>query len=486
MQFSILHLSDLHRDLTDEIPNTWLIDSIERDLKALAAEYLAVPKPSICVVSGDLVYGVSPSAPKGERELERQNRQSLEFLIELANRLYDGERERVVILPGNHDIAFQRVMKSVALVPPPSSASEKGALIREYFAPNTRLRWSWQEMSFYRIVDTRAYESRLLHFCNLYDEFYAGHRTYPLDVESQYDLFDFPDLKLSIVALNSCYENDPWQRAGRINSTALASACRKLRSPSRFGWLLAAAWHHNLVGGPSQNDYLDPGFVQLLIDSGVSLGLHGHQHRSEWFDERYRLGPKTHKMTIISAATLCAGPANLSPGSPRGYNVIELNNQTWAGRLHQRMMVNLQFSTPVWGPGHFVDTNQSYVSFELSPPSDARPANLDARLALETADSHLGRGEWKEAIDVLRNYGHDPMARRMLLKAVEEINDPALTIEMLKHPQENSEAVILGFAILSSDDPSARGEFLQDPFVVNSTDASVKEIVEKLRVRAAR
>jgi len=32
MRYSILHLSDLHRDLTDEIPNEWLIDSIERDL----------------------------------------------------------------------------------------------------------------------------------------------------------------------------------------------------------------------------------------------------------------------------------------------------------------------------------------------------------------------------------------------------------------------------------------------------------------------
>jgi hypothetical protein len=32
MRFSILHISDLHRDLRDEINNTWLLDSLRNDL----------------------------------------------------------------------------------------------------------------------------------------------------------------------------------------------------------------------------------------------------------------------------------------------------------------------------------------------------------------------------------------------------------------------------------------------------------------------
>jgi hypothetical protein len=84
MQFSLLHLSDLHRDLSDEIPNAWLIDSLERDIEGLGEEDLKVPKPSICIVSGDLVYGVHPDFPEAELELQRQNQQSLEFLTELA------------------------------------------------------------------------------------------------------------------------------------------------------------------------------------------------------------------------------------------------------------------------------------------------------------------------------------------------------------------------------------------------------------------
>jgi hypothetical protein len=125
-------------------------------------------------------------------------------------------------------------------------------------------------MSFYRVIDSPNYKKRLLQFSDLYGKFYEGRRTYPLEPEGQFDLFDFPAFKLSLAALNSCEGNDPWQRAGRINSTALANVCRSLRSPSRSGWLLAAAWHHNLTGGPFQDDYLDPEFLQLLIDSGVS------------------------------------------------------------------------------------------------------------------------------------------------------------------------------------------------------------------------
>src|SRR5947199_3819584 len=49
--------------------------------------------------------------------------------------------------------------------------------------------------------------------------------------------------------------------------------------------------------GPFNNDYLDSEFLQLLIDSGVSLGFHGHQHTHDCVDERYRLGPAPRKMT---------------------------------------------------------------------------------------------------------------------------------------------------------------------------------------------
>lgn len=484
MRFSILHLSDLHRDLTDEIPNTWLIDSIANDLDRLEKDQ--VYRPQLCIVSGDLIYGIQRGSSEPDSELKRQYAQSLEFLTELVERFFGGDPERLVILPGNHDVAYNHFESSCAHVPPPEGAAERSDLIREYFSANSRLRWSWKELSFYRIVDEETYLKRFSYFCDLYEQFYKGQRKYSLEPDNQYDLFDFPDLKLSIMALNSCYNNDPWRRAGQINPSALANACRKIRSTSRSGWLLAAAWHHNLIGGPSQDDYLDPAFLQLLIDNEISLGLHGHQHRSEWFDERYRLGPKARKMTIVSAASLCAGPGHLSPGAPRGYNVLDIDNETWKGRLHQRQMVNSQFNMPTWGPGQFVDTGTSFVDFELCPPSDKRPVRLDKELSLEAADKHLGRGELDEALKLLRPLWQDPMARRMGLKALEDLNNPARTIEMIDQPSDITEAVILGGALLDAGNTQSRSRFLSSPFIQSCTDASVRAIVEKLKLRISR
>jgi len=44
-----------------------------------------------------------------------------------------------------------------------------------------------------------------------------------------------------------------------------------MRRPAFAGRLLTAAWHHNLVGGPMQDDYLEVGLIQVLIDAGVSM-----------------------------------------------------------------------------------------------------------------------------------------------------------------------------------------------------------------------
>lgn len=486
MRYSILHISDLHRDLTDEIPNDWLIDSIERDLDVMAGEDPAPPRPSICVVSGDLVYGVPPTAPNAVQELERQNAQALEFLVELSDRLFQGDREKVVILPGNHDVAYPKVSDSSVLVPPPTTDQDRAKLVKQYFSANSDLRWSWAELSFYRITDFRIYAERLALFADLYSQFYQGRRTYSLNPEAQFDVFDYPDLKLSLLALSSCHSNDPWQRAGRIHPKAMAQATRQLRSPIRSGWLLASAWHHNLTGGPTQDDYLDPRFLQLLIDSGVSLGMHGHQHRPEWFDERYRLGSNNRRMVITSAATLCAGPSNLSPGSPRGYNVLEIDNEDWTARLHQRQMVNLQFDMPLWGPGHFIDTNLSYVDFDLSPPLLARPVGLDLQMALESADVHLGKGEWERVLETLTGHMEDALARKMCAKALGELDDAAATMRVFANPRTAEEAVLLGDAILQGGTAEDFDRYLVDPFVAASTDASVTAIVSRVTVRTTR
>jgi hypothetical protein len=486
MRFSILHVSDLHRDLTDEIGNPWLLESLERDFRQYQSNDPEILKPTLGIVSGDLIYGVKPNAANAAEEMERQYNQAEEFLVGLADRFFGGKRERIVVLPGNHDVCYADVIDSVERIDIPTDPEKKKTLVGELFTPNSKLRWSWNDLCFYRIADDEKYRDRFRFFAAAYEKFYQGHRKFSLMPELQYDIFDFPDLGFSIATLNSCYNNDPLRRAGAFHPTALTQALQALTRAERTGWLMAAAWHHNYTGGPSQDDYLDVELFQLFIDAGVSLGFHGHQHLPDCVDERYRVGSKPRKMTNISAGTLCAGPHYLQPGIPRGYNIVELDTDAWTGRVHLRHMVNRLSGLPLWGPGYFNVTNASYIDFELCQPPTRRPSQLDVQLALERADKLIGSHQWSEAIDVLNELKNTPMARPLLERALLELGDARRSIDLLWPPQSNTEIVAVGGAILESGSREEAEAFLGLECVVVSEDASVQEISHRIRERRLR
>jgi DNA repair exonuclease SbcCD nuclease subunit len=483
VRFSILHVSDLHRDLSDEISNPWLLESLRKDVAQFERETPKIGHPSIAIVTGDLVYGASPDAADVAKELERQYAQAEEFLIGIADQFFNGQRERVVILPGNHDVSYHDVMKSVCRVDIPSEPGKRAVLVAELFMPRSRLRWSWRDLCFYRIIDEERYLDRLSYFAATYERFYERRRTFPRDPARQFDVFDFHDLAFSVITLNSCFDNDPLRRAGGMHPDALAAGYRALREPRRAGWLTAAAWHHNFVGGPTRDDYLDAEFLQLFIDAGVSLGFHGHQHSPDCFDERCRIGPDTRKITIVSASTLCAEPRNLTPGVPRSYNIVEVDNSDWIGRVHQRQMVNKLFNLPVWGPGRFISTNSSFCDFSLCKPLVRRPDKLDTQLNLERADLALGSGKWLEALDILGTVRAEPLARPLLLRAAVEFGDPHRIIAGLWPPLTIAEAVTVGGAILTSGTRDEAEAFVRLALVAESADASVRDISRRITQR---
>jgi hypothetical protein len=57
MRFSILHISDLHSDLTDEIDNKWLLDSLNNDFNQFEKQTPTIARPSLSIVSGDFIFG---------------------------------------------------------------------------------------------------------------------------------------------------------------------------------------------------------------------------------------------------------------------------------------------------------------------------------------------------------------------------------------------------------------------------------------------
>jgi Calcineurin-like phosphoesterase len=483
MRLAILHISDLHRDPRDELANGPLLESLLRDVDRYPDQTPPILRPSLCIVSGDLIYGVSPTRKDFEVELDRQYTQGVDFLISLADALFDGNRDRVVLLPGNHDVSYPTALASCTRIDVPATPAERTALVNELFAPNSRLRWSWSEMCFFRIHDQELYEQRLSSFAKAYARFYSGSRSFSLAPELQFCVFDYPALGFSIVALNSCYRNDPLQRAGSFHPSALSSACRELASPHRAGWLLAATWHHSVGGGPVQNDFLDHEFVQLLIDSGVSLGFHGHQHTYDCVDERYRLGPVQRKMTIVSASTLCADPGNLKPGVPRGFNVVEIDTDIWSGRAHSRHMVNSSFNLPVWGPGLFNATGKSYMDFEINRPLLRRPPQLDKTLLLERADELLGKRSLKEALDILEQVRDDPFAKPLVIDALTQLGDDERTLNILWPPSGSAEIILVGAAILNLQERERAEAFLRLDAVSNNSDSSVADIKRRIATR---
>lgn len=487
MRFSILHISDLHRDLANELGNAPLLESLVRDVEQrYQRNDPPISKPALCIVSGDLVYGAKAGSPSFTDEMSRQFRQATELLVGIADKLFDGDRQRVVLVPGNHDVSYNHVLASARQIPIPATDSERAALVSELFQHRTRLRWSWADLCFYRILDEARYAERLRDFATAYNEFYRGSRTFSLDPRAQFELFDYPHLNFTVLGLSSCDQNDPLNRIAAIHPDALAGATTTLRQSKYSGRLMAAVWHHSLFGGPSQNDYIDPEMLLHLIDAGVSLGFHGHQHRAQCIEERHQIAGEGRKIVVISAGTLCAGPSQLSPGEPRGYNAVEIDTEQGTCRVHQRRMHNNDFTYPIWAPAYFAETNKPFLDLPIDPPIRPRPPQLDAAFKVERAEQLLGSREWKEAVDLLADSPPDSIARLLLAKALFECGDSSKTIALLWPPTSPAEAVQVGDAILQGGTAEQAAQFLALDIVSRGADASVLEIAQRVRERRAK
>lgn len=482
-RYSILHISDLHRDPGNEIDNPTLLQSLLRDLRWQENQGLA--RPQICIVSGDLVFGASLKSSNYESEMRRQSAQALAFLGDLTDQLFSGERHRVVLIPGNHDISQKHVLASLEQVTLPDQATRESH-VRELFHPKSNLRWNWSELSMHRIVHQDLYDDRLSGFSDLYRSFYQGQREYSLHPDKQYDIFDYQDLNLTILALNSCHRNDLMNKSAQVNPCALSTACGELRKPRYRGRQLFATWHHSLEGGAHRTDQLDPAFLQILIAEGVSVGFHGHQHLNACVDMRQRVNGESRKISVVSAGTFCAGPKHLAPGVPRGFNVVEVESTQLKGRVHQRIMANPMFDNPIWSSGVFAETGRSFIEFEICPPLERRPEHLDLTIALESADRLIGNRQLGQAVTLLEPYASDRRARAVISRALEKESNHNAALRIFDPPESSAEIILVAGALLDIFDPIRAQSLLSLAIVNETTDASVSEIVRMLRRRLAK
>ena len=479
MNVSILHISDLHRDRNNPIRNDVLLDSLENDCRHFSAEEdPRVRVPDLIVVSGDIIQGIRSDVPEPDKRLREQYDEASGFMSRLAERFVGGDRERVIIVPGNHDVSAYHVDKSLELVDVLPDRNKK--LINELFLAESELRWSWADFNLYKIADPAMYIQRMAAFAQFYSDFYDGKRTYDLDPAKQLDVFDYPEFDLTIAGFSSCYNNDLYNRQGAIHPGCIAEAGARLRHPSFASRLRMAVWHHNTEGPPARSDYMDPDLIQNLIDRGFSLGLHGHQHRPQYLDTRFRHGIE-RKITVISAGTLCGGP-DFRHG--RAYNVIELSTAERAGRLHVREMQNDNLSLPIWGRRPVPPITCPYYEFRYdAPPPPSSNLNHATNLLIEAQNLHIN-GEYKKAAGLLVTVVQkEDLARQLLLECLVKLNDSKTLLEIFDAPVCEAEAIHVMDALWENGSRERLSEVINMPLIAGSSDPSVVEIRDKFRAR---
>jgi 3',5'-cyclic AMP phosphodiesterase CpdA len=466
-----LHISDLHRDSGSAITTDSLLESLRRDRERYTKH--GIPAPDLAVVSGDIVYGVTSDGPDADSLLKAQYLEATTFLTELADMFFRGNRERVILVPGNHDISHPHVLRATEATPIPVEATQRALLASQLAEDSSTWRWVASDFALRRLVDQDIYRRRMEPYAEFYAGFYAGKRSFSLDPSKQFAMHDFADLGVVVAALSSCCDNDLFNRAGRIHPDCVAGATRAVAEHVKSGRVALAVWHHNLAGGPKDNDYVDADVLQSLIDGGFVVGLHGHQHRPQFLQHRFTADRKM-AISVVSAGTLCGGPKTLPSGRMRSYNLIVLDAEQRTGTVHVRDMKNSGFGLPVWGEAYVDEFSGPSMTFGIEIP--LRPASVLQAIA-EAADL-MQRGELAEAYKLALLHPEDGVARRVAVEALTRLEDWEEIQKFCSPPRSAPEFIALAGALYEAGKKPALATLLKSDYARESTDAGVRQAID--------
>ena len=484
-RISILHISDLHRSKGSPISNTALISSLISDReKYIGEETPKIYSPTLIIVSGDIIRGSSnPNSQESIKEIEDQYKEADEFLTALADNFLEGEKKRIIVIPGNHDIDWKYSKDSMEKLENADVLDSRNivnwAILKDSLRPQSNTRWSWKDLSFYKITRPDIYDKRLEAFSKFYYNFYDGHRSYSLTPSEQYDVFDYSELDLSIVAFNSCYNNDHLRFVGDIHPDCISKASLQLRELAKRGRLILGTWHHNTKGGPFESNYMDGSVLKNFIDSKISIGFHGHQHRMEAIHE-YSDIVEQKSLIIFSAGTLCGGPDELPTGINRQYNIIEFERNVYDSKIHATLHVrekseSSSFNNPIWIPGRIASRNASSYSFEFEDP---RNIDITTRfLDIETLinEKHFDAAKSKLIMMDIEN----GFVRGFLLECINETEDHDLAIQKFAHPRSIKEAITVLNAAIALRQTELIKEIIDNMDITLKQDTSVKYLINQ-------
>jgi len=311
---TILHLSDTQFGknhvfgVRSENPYDTLLIRLTEDIGKLKRKYAL--QPDCVVLTGDLVEWGMPSEFK----------QMTAFLEGLCDFLTLG-RERIIVIPGNHDInrsACQAYVHRCA-------AEETTA--NEPFWP----KWS-------------AYAA-------FFTDFYRDVPRYTFTETTPWTLFELPELKMVFAGINSTLKES--HRAedhyGWVGEPQLNWFAEKMQNYIDRGWMRLGAIHHNIRRGPTRDDenLRDAAVLTDILSPYINLFLHGHTHdgKIDW------LNPVTPILTAGSAAVnIRARPKEIA----NQYQII----QFWPNKVK------------VWGRGFVQDKQHWAGDNRVDPEGD--------------------------------------------------------------------------------------------------------------------
>ena len=449
--YTLMHISDLHRSRSNPTSNVDLLSSLLADRQRFSTETPPICSPDAIIVSGDLVLGLPLGAAQYPEALRRQYEEAYDFLARLADRFVDGDRSKIVIVPGNHDVDWNMARRAMQRV----DTSEHD--IQELLSmPNSPYRWSWKNLKPFRVAHQDVYENRFRYFWNLHERFYnTAHLTLPLDPRRTWNFFELDNGRIMICAFNSCTNTDCFSFFGEIPSEAVSGSYLQLAAERKEPLLTISVWHHDVQGPPRRSDYMDVEIVRLMIDRGYRLGMHGHQHRSDALPV-YLYNSDRQTMAVVSAGSLCAEPEELPRGSSCQYNIVEISDDYLSARVHVREML----TQGVFSPGRLLRLGaSSHTKVQWTPVPTSPVVNVGrgggvVSATVEQIEDLISTGQYDPAIaridatgGTLGGYG-----RRLLSEALFKANNWKRLVVHLGNPQNSEELVGLVAAAIRLKD----------------------------------
>lgn len=483
MRYSILHISDLHRIKEENIDCILSSFAIEKDYYARNG----IPPAKLIVVSGDIVNGSNnEDSMLAKNEIQEQYRVASKFLKGLCE-LFIGKSEEdllhVIIVPGNHDMSRYYSKLSMKQIP----SNDINALVNALWEENNNIRWSWKDLKFYKIAKEKFYNKRFDDFIEFYNNFYSGKRIYPTDLKDQSSLFDYPELNLSVACFNSCYHLDHLRFSGYINPHSLSSITRDLLNRKQNGRLIVAVWHHHTQGLPNENNYLNYSILDNMVQNGISIALHGHQHISGIINE-YKDVFSESKLTLISAGTLYGNSTDLPIGQTRQYNLLSVNIDSNVAniKLYSREDQSSLNEMPAWSAGTIGRSTYKEYYFKVDLEKTNGVTKEDKlqkainKINLETEST----SDFDKAIKDYVSLGLDsPIVRKMVLGTLQRIKDDKRIIQYFSSPQNLEEAISVVASCAALKDIEDFIRVLNSEFVKSSTDVSLKAIIEDTKIQ---